>query len=68
MEKFATKDELNLLRGRIEQLETMCSALRKAMGDLEKKMKSMSKLGGGADPDALAALSDELQKLRSDFE
>lgn len=67
MEKFATKDELNLLRGRIEQLETMCSALRKAMGDLEKKMKSMSKLGG-ADPDALAAISDELQKLRSDFE
>jgi hypothetical protein len=46
----------------------MCSALRKAMGDLEKKMKTMGKMGGGADPDALAALSDELQKLRSDFE
>jgi hypothetical protein len=45
----------------------MCSALRKAMGDLEKKMKTMGKMGGG-DPDALAALSDELQKLRSDFE
>jgi hypothetical protein len=38
----------------------MCSALRKAMGDLEKKMKSMSKLGGGADSDALVALNDEL--------
>ena len=46
----------------------MCSALRKALGDLEKKVKNMGKLGGGADADAVAALSDELQKLRSDFE
>ena len=38
----------------------MCSALRKALGDLEKKVKNMGKLGGGADADAVAALSDEL--------
>ena len=53
-------DDFNLLRGRVDQLETMCSALRKAMGDLEKKMKNMSKLGGGADADAVTALNDEL--------
>ena len=35
---------------------------------MEKKIKNMSKLGGGADQDAVNALSDELQKLRSEFE
>ena len=32
------------------------------------KMRSMNKLGGGADADAVSALSDELERLRSEFQ
>ena len=68
MKKFVTLDEFGLLRGRVDQLETMVSSLRKAMGDLEKKIKNMNKQGGGADQDAVNELNDALQKLRSEFE
>lgn len=37
------------------------------MGDLEKKMKGQ-KAGGGADQDAVDALSDEISRLRKEFE
>lgn len=67
MNKFATKDELNLLRSRIDNLETMISGIRKSLNDLEKKMKNQ-KVGGGADQDAVDAIVDELQKLRKEFE
>lgn len=60
-------DEFNLLRSRVDTLETMCSSLRKSLSDLEKKMKNQ-KVGGGADQGALDALSDELNKLRKEFE
>ena len=41
------------------------SALRKAFGDMEKKLKLLKpSTGGGADQGAVDALYDELMKLR----
>jgi len=41
-------DEFNLLRSRVDAIENQLASLRKAFGDLEKKMRGM-KGGGGAD-------------------
>lgn len=41
-------DEFNLLRTRVDTIENQLASLRKAFGDLEKKVKGM-KVGGGAD-------------------
>ena len=66
MKKFVNTDEFNLLRSRVDKLEAMCSSLRKAMGDLEKKMKNMN-AGGGADLGALDNINDQLAQLRNEF-
>jgi predicted nucleic acid-binding Zn-ribbon protein len=52
--------EFNLLRSRVDALESQLSSLRKAFGDLEKKMKGMKSGGGGADQGQLDELSNEL--------
>ena len=45
---FPSVDEFNLLRSRVDAIENQLASLRKAFGDLEKKMRGM-KGGGGAD-------------------
>jgi len=50
-----------LLRSRVDALESQLASLRKAFGDLEKKIKRMKTGGGGgADQGQLDQLSDEL--------
>tara|TARA_B110000285_G_C15098570_1_gene603576 strand:- start:1088 stop:1237 length:150 start_codon:yes stop_codon:yes gene_type:complete len=49
-----------LLRSRVDALESQLASLRKAFGDLEKKIKGMKTGGGGADQGQLDQLSDEL--------
>lgn len=66
MKKFVTQDEFNLLRSRVDGLESNLAAIKKALGELEKKMKNQR--GGGADQDAVDALNEELKKLRQEFE
>jgi hypothetical protein len=48
MNDKVNKDEFGLLRTRTDTIENELAKLRKALGDLEKKMKNM-KSGGGAD-------------------
>lgn len=42
-------DEFNLLRSRVDAIENQLASLRKAFGDLEKKLRGMKTGGGGAD-------------------
>jgi len=46
---FPSKEDFNLLRGRVDGLENALSSLRKAVGDIEKKLKGLRAGGGGAD-------------------
>ena len=61
-------DEFNLLRSRVDAIENQLASLRKAFGDLEKKLRGMKTGGGGADQALVDQLSEELEKLRKDFE
>ena len=46
---FPSKGDFDLLRGRVDSLENALSSLRKAVGDIEKKLKGLIAGGGGAD-------------------
>jgi len=61
-------DEFQLLRTRVDTLENQLAALRKAMGDLERRVKGMKVGGGGADQGLVDQLADELARLRAEFE
>ena len=61
-------DEFNLLRSRVDAIENQLASLRKAFGDLAKKLRGMKTGGGGADQGMVDQLMEELEKLRKDFE
>ena len=65
--EFPSKEDFNLLRGRVDTLENQVAGLRKAVGDIEKKLKSL-RSGGGADQGLLDKCIDELNTLRAEFE
>jgi hypothetical protein len=52
------------LRDRVEALEKLVASIRKQIEGILNKMKGMS---GGSDNSGLQGLSDELKKLRNEF-
>jgi uncharacterized coiled-coil DUF342 family protein len=66
--QFPSIEDFNLLRGRVDSLENQLSNLRKAMGDLEKKIKGGMRSGGGPDQGLVDKCIDELNTLRAEFE
>ena len=65
--QFPSIEDFNLLRGRVDSLENQVATLRKALGDLEKKLKTQ-RSGGGADNGLVDKCIDELNTLRAEFE
>lgn len=63
--EFPSKEDFNLLRSRVDSLENLMAALRKAIGDIEKRMKGLG--GGGADPMALQNLEEEVERLKKEL-
>lgn len=61
--------EFNTLKNRVDKLENSNASLKKAYGDLEKKLSGL-KLGGndGANQEQVDRLSEELERLRTEFE
>lgn len=58
-----------MLRGRVDSLENQTSSCRKAIGDLEKKIKGLRSGGGGSDNSGLVdKCIEELNTLRAEFE
>jgi len=66
--QFPSIEDFNLLRGRVDSLENALAGLRKALGDMEKKMRGLRAGGGGADQGLLDKCIDELNSLRAEFE
>ena len=65
--QFPSIEDFNLLRGRVDSLENQLATLRKALGDLEKKVKGV-RGGGGADQGLVDKCIEELNTLRAEFE
>jgi SMC interacting uncharacterized protein involved in chromosome segregation len=66
--QFPSIEDFNLLRGRVDSLENQLATLRKALGDLEKKLKGQRNGGGGADTGLVDKCVEELNTLRAEFE
>ena len=68
-EKFASNDELNLLKQRVEVLEKAMVDLKKMVNTLQNKINGLKiEGGGGVDPDLLAGLQADIDNLRREFE
>ena len=65
---FPSMDEFNTLKNRVEKIENSNQALKKAYGDLEKEIKKLKIPDSGANQDQVDRLSDELARLRAEFE
>ena len=66
--QFPSIEDFNLLRGRVDTLDNQTSSCRKAIGDLEKKIKGL-RPGGGSDNSGLVdKCIEELNTLRAEFE
>ena len=62
-------DEFNALKIRVDKNEHSNQALKKAYGDLEKEIKKLKiPDGSGANQDQVDRLSDELARLRAEFD
>ena len=59
-----SREEFDLLKTRVENLEKELANLRRLLGELNKKVNSMQPSSGGADPTLVQQLQDELNKLR----
>lgn len=67
-ENYTKKEDHHLLRQRVEQLEKLFKELKKQLDALELKVKHMKVNGGGADPELLESLKNQLDNLRAEFE
>lgn len=67
-ENFTKKEDHHLLRQRVEQLEKLFKELKKQLDALEVKVKHMKVGGGGADPELVDSLKNQLDNLRAEFE
>lgn len=69
-DNYTKKDEFNLLRQRVEQLEKLFKELKKQLDQLEYKFKTMKSGDGGPgiDPELLDTLRNQLDNLRKEFE
>lgn len=56
-----------MLRGRVDALENQLATARKAIGDLDKKIKGL-RPGGGGDSGLIEKCIEELNTLRAEFE
>lgn len=65
---FPSMDEFNTLKNRVEKIENSNQALKKAYGDLETQLKRLKIPDGGANQDQVDRLTDELARLRAEFE
>ena len=65
---FPSMDEFNALRLRVDKIEGSNQALKKAYGDLEKELKNLKIPDSGANQGEVDRLSEELARLRSEFE
>lgn len=64
---FPSMDDFKMMRSRQDSLENQVASLRKAVGELDKRMRNL-KPGGGADEGVLNKCVEELQRLRAEFE
>lgn len=65
--QFPSLEDFNLLRGRVDSLENQLATCRKALSDMEKKLKNQ-RSGGGADQGLVDKCVEELNSLRAEFE
>jgi flagellar biosynthesis chaperone FliJ len=68
MEKFATQDEHNILKQRVDNLEKMMKDLRQLLKNLEDRFSNMKpSSGAGFGSDELENLQNQLDNLRKEF-
>ena len=69
IEKLATKDEHNILKQRVDNLEKLLKELRDRMRAMEESLKNMKPAtGSGIGADELENLQNQLDNLRREFE
>lgn len=68
MEKFATQDEHNILKQRVDNLEKMMKDLRQFLKNLEERIANFKpSSGNGIGSDELENLHLQLDNLRKEF-
>lgn len=65
---FPSLDQFNTLKDRVDKLESICASLKKAFGDLEKRLGNMKVGNDGANQEQVDILAAELERLRTEFE
>ena len=61
-----TKDDFNCLRNRVDVFENLLAALKKAVSDMDKRMKGLGYAGN--DSEQIEGLENQIRKLRRDFD
>lgn len=65
---YPSLEDFAALKQRMEKVESAAAALKKSYGDLEQQMKKLKQPESGANQDQVDRLTDDLARLRTEFE
>lgn len=65
---YPSLEDFAAVKQRIEKLESASAALKKSYGDLDSQIKKLKQPESGANQEVVDRLTDDLARLRTEFE